>query len=473
MAMARGIRLFVGQKVRQLRLDNRMDQKAMAALLGISISYLSQLENDDRPLTAKVKAALASAFPLDWTAFDERHEEQLLGAFNWALSDPVAGSPRPDAERAERVHLQFPDFAARYVELHHQLRQTEARLAMVEEAVGADIQPASRAPWERVRDWFQAKDNYVHEIDVAAEDLNSALCLNGTNVAARLVSALKDRHAVTSRLSETDATSVCAFDGERGILTVSAALPAPSRTFQLAAHLMRLELGADIASVIADAQLDDTASNQLLLIALTNYAAAALLMPYGAIRQCAKDARYDVDPIARQYGVSFEQACQRLATLQRQGQRGLPLFFARTDMAGNLSKRFSATQLQFGRFGGSCPLWAVHEAAAIPDRIVTQLAEMPDGTRYVTMARGLVKPSGSYTRPPRRYAIALGCEARHAGHFVYADRLNLTDEAGAMPIGPSCRLCPRQGCEQRAFPPLDRPLHADSENRGILPYFFS
>ena len=56
--MPRGIRLFVGQKVRQLRLDARMDQAAMARLLGISVSYLSQLENDDRPLTAKVTVSL-------------------------------------------------------------------------------------------------------------------------------------------------------------------------------------------------------------------------------------------------------------------------------------------------------------------------------------------------------------------------------------------------------------------------------
>ncbi|MBB5986388.1 transcriptional regulator with XRE-family HTH domain [Sphingobium sp. B1D3A] len=140
--MSRGTRLFVGQKVRQLRLDNRMDQKAMARLLDISVSYLSQLENNDRPLTAKVKAALASAFPLDWSAFDERQEEQLLGAFNWALANPGLGSPPPDPERAERLHLHYPDFAARYVELHHALRQTQERLAMMEEAIASDAAPA-------------------------------------------------------------------------------------------------------------------------------------------------------------------------------------------------------------------------------------------------------------------------------------------------------------------------------------------
>jgi predicted transcriptional regulator/transcriptional regulator with XRE-family HTH domain len=468
--MARGTRLFVGQKVRQLRLDSRMDQAAMARLLGISVSYLSQLENDDRPLTAKVKAALAGAFPLDWSAFDERQEEQLLGAFNWALANPGLGSPPPDPERAERLHLHYPDFAARYVELHHALRQTQERLAMMEEAIGSDGAPNARAPWETVRDWFHEAGNYIHELDVAAEDLSGQLALDGADNAARLAEALEQRHQCTSRLSENDATMMRAFDADGQQLTVNAALPAPSRTFQLANQLMQFELGGAMARIVADAQLGDPVADQLLLLGLANYAVGALLMPYGAFRQAARDLRHDIDPLARRFGVSFEQACHRLSTLQRPGMRGIPFFFCRVDMAGNITKRHSATRLQFARFGGGCPLWGVHEAVAIPDRIVVQLVEMPDGMRYVSMAKGLVKPSGSYARTPRRYAVALGCEIEHAANFIYADGLRLTDEAAATPIGMSCRLCPRTSCDQRAFPPLDRPIRIERGHRGIVPY---
>jgi len=471
MAMARGNRLFIGPKVRQLRLDARMDQKAMAALLGISVSYLSQLENDDRPLTAKVKAALASAFPLDWTSFDERQEEQLLGAFNWALSDPGAGMPL-EAERAERIHLQFPDFAARHVDLHHALRAARERLAMLDEAIGAEAE-APRSPWELTRDWWHQAGHYVHDLDIAAEDLHAELGLNGANNGARLAAALAERHGCRSRLSETDAGTLRAYDASSNILTVSAALPVPSRAFQLAVQLMLLEQGEAMRGIVADAQLGDPAAEGLLLLGLANYAAGALVMPYGAFRAAARALRHDIEPLSRQFGTSFEQACHRLVTLRRAGQRGMPVFFARVDMAGNISKRLSATRLQFGRFGGNCPLWAVHEAAAIPDRIVAQLIEMPDGMRYVTMAKGLVKPSGSYARPPRRYAVALGCEAEHAAHFVYADGLRLADEAAAVPIGPGCRLCPRIGCDQRAVPPLDRPIHVDPDHRSIIPYHFS
>ena len=184
----------------------------------------------------------------------------------------------------------------------------------------------------------------------------------------------------------------------------------------------------------------------------------------------ARDLRHDIDRLRLRFHVSFEQCCHRLSTLQRARARGIPVFFCRVDMAGNITKRHSATRLQFGRFGGACPLWIVHEAVAIPDRIHVQLAEMPDGIRYVSVAKGLVKPSGSYYRPPRRYAVALGCEATHADEFIYADGLNLASEEAVAKIGASCSICPRDGCDQRAFPPSDKAIHVDPARRDLVPY---
>src|SRR3546814_6701555 len=105
-------------------------------------------------------------------------------------------------------------------------------------------------------------------------------------------------------------------------------------------------------------------------------------------------------------------------------------------MAGNITKRHSATRLQFARYGGTCPLGNVHEAVAAPGRILVQIVETPDGVRYVSMAMGLVKESGSYSEPDRRFAVALGCEASFASQFVYADGMQV-DSAPATPIASS------------------------------------
>lgn len=447
-----------------------MDQAAMARLLGISVSYLSQLENDDRPLTAKVKAALAAVYPVDWAAFDDREGEQLLGAFVHALAQPdVPGAPM-EPERIEKLHLQYPEFAARYVDLHRAFRQTHERLNMVEEAIANDMAPHARMAWEAVRDWFHDGGNYVHELDCLAEDIHASLGGDNRLSEDALVQALEAMQGVSVIVGETHGLRLRAYDDAARRLFVNAALPGESRKFLVAHRLMQGEAAPIISGIVAKAALAAPGADKLLAVGLANYAAGALLMPYMRFRSSARTVRHDIDRLARQFGVSFEQACHRLSTLQRPGARGIPFFFCRVDMAGNITKRHSATRLQFARFGGACPLWIVHEAVAIPDRIVTQLGETPDGVRYVSMAKGLVKPSGSYARAPRRYAVALGCEIEHAANFIYADGMQLHDEAAATPIGVTCRLCPRQSCDQRAFPPTDRPIRVDPDNRDVVPY---
>ena len=55
--------------------------------------------------------------------------------------------------------------------------------------------------------------------------------------------------------------------------------------------------------------------------------------------------------------------------------KGIPFFFVRVDQAGTITKRHSATRLQFARFGGACPLWNVHRAFETPGHFLRQLAE--------------------------------------------------------------------------------------------------
>ena len=148
----------------------------------------------------------------------------------------------------------------------------------------------------------------------------------------------------------------------------------------------------------------------------------------------------------------------------------MPFFFVRVDQAGTITKRHSATRLQFARFGGACPLWNVHQAFEQPERFLRQLAETPDGVRYLCLSRAVSKPGGSFHAPVQRYAIQLGCEIRHAESLVYADGMDIGRRTAFEPIGISCRICERRDCHQRAVPPLERPLSVDPDTRGVLPY---
>ena len=454
-------RLFAGHEVRALRARVAASQAQLAASLGISVPYLSQIESNDRPLTPPVLLALARAYPDDWAGVAGSDEPMLIAAAA-AASDPSVGDPLTEAGLRRAVEQQ-PQLARRMVAIHDAYRRSQEQLRILDDHVDAGTGDASRLPWEEVRDWFHAAGNYIDPLDRAAEGLAAT---TGGAFAARLGEA----YGVTVETMDSGGHQLRAYDPVTRRLRIDGALPPESATFLLAHSLVRLEMRAAIDTIIAGAGLRFDASRQLLAIGLANYAAGALTMPYARFRAAAHGVRHDIDRLRRAFGVSFEQACHRLSTLQRPGAAGIPLFFLRVDMAGNITKRHSATRLQFARFGGACPLWVVHEAVAIPDRILVQRAEMPDGTRYVSMAKGLVKPSGSYARSPRRYAVALGCEEGDAGDFIYADGLQAQEPT---PIGISCRICPRHACDQRAFPPAGTTLDIDPDVRAVVPYGFA
>ncbi len=461
-------RIFAGDRLKALRAERGLNQAAMGELLGISTSYLSQLEHDDRPLTPALIERLSRRFPLDWREIGAGQSETRLAALREANADPLFPEPVDPAQLA-RFAEQQPALAERFIALHEAYRRSGQRLQMVDEALSAETGSVARLPWEEVRDWFHLENNYVDSLDRAAETLARTLTPRAPTPAIGAIEAyLKD--ALSISLIYSGQAGLRSYDAEMGHLTVDPGQPAESRRFQLAHQLAALALKDEISAVVEGARLNSAASRQLLFVGLCNYAAGALLMPYRRFRAEAREVRHDIDRLAQLFGTSFEQTCHRLSTLQRDDAKGVPFFFCRVDMAGNITKRHSATRLQFARFGGACPLWIVHEAVAIPDRILVQLAETPDGVRYVSMAKGLVKPSGSYDRAPRRFAVALGCEAEHAGEFIYADGLDLTAERAATRIGISCRLCPRPDCDQRAFPPSDRPIAVDPDQRGVVPY---
>jgi hypothetical protein len=468
--MSKPYRLFAGQRLRALRLEHGLRQAEMASMLGISVPYLSQLEHDDRPLTPAVQAALATVFPVEWDAVEQDSAARRIAALREAVADPLFDSAPLPPEQITRIAEQQPALADRFIALHSAYRHAGERVQIVDDAMASDSAGGGRLPWEEVRDWFHRAGNYIDPLDRAAEALADRL--RGRALSPEI-------EAIERHLREALSVSIVYRDGDGGLrdfdatmghLVIDRGLPQESRRFQLAHQLAALALDGEMRSVIAAAELRTAAARQLLLVGLANYAAGALLMPYGLFREAARATRHDIDRLRQQFDVSFEQACHRLSTLQRLGERGVPFYFCRVDMAGNITKRHSATRLQFARFGGACPLWIVHEAVAIPDRILTQLTETPDGLRYVSMAKGLVKPSGSYARAPRRYAVALGCEITHARDFVYADGMDLASPQAATHIGISCRLCPREDCEQRAFPPSDRDIVVDPDRRDTVPY---
>ncbi len=470
---------FMGVRLRSLREQRGLTQSALAQSLALSPSYVNQLENNQRPLSVPVLLKLQAALGVDLQWFSEDDEARLLAQLQEAVADSGPGAPIANAE-LQALAQQMPDVAQRMIDLHRLARDARERLEMLAGDLGdrdtlQQVAPAQ--PHEAVRDFFYARHNHIAELDALAETLHAELQPPSTragDLAPLLQRLLAQRHGVTVlNAPASDAGlehGLRRFDPERRTLHLQAELEPGQRSFQLGVQLGLLEAGPLMAQLVATGGFDNDAARALARIGLASYFAGALVLPYGRFRAAAEALRYDIDLLARRFGVGFETACHRLSTLQRPDAPGVPFFFIRVDRAGNISKRQSATDFHFSRTGGTCPLWNVYEAFAQPGKVLTQLAQMPDGRTYLWIARCIRNPTGGHGAPEREFAVALGCDQRQAGRLVYSRGLALDDAAASTPIGPGCKLCPRPDCAQRAFPALGRRLHINENERLRAPY---
>lgn len=459
-------KLYAGAKLREMRNRLSLTQKDFATKLGVSLPYLNQMENNNRPVSTTVVLALAQEFGLDVTELSSGDSERLVSDMREALADPVFTDNQPPLADLRLSASNAPALARAFLALHQAYRQTHERLASLDEALGREDARIEASPWEEVRDFFHYCDNYIDAVDRAAERFAGDETAKG-DMRSRVTAALE--HAgITLRLE--DMAGLRSYDAERKELRISNRASPQTQVFQILLQMALLHQNDLLEATLDFAKFQTEEARAIAKIGLANYFAGAALMPYGRFLAAAQSDRHDLELLATRFGASIEQVAHRLSTLQRPGAKGIPFFFVRVDQAGTITKRHSATRLQFARFGGACPLWNVHRAFETPGQFLRQLAETPDGVRYISLARDVSKPGGSFGSPVRRYAIALGCEVRHADALVFADGMDVTTDGAYEPIGISCRICERTDCHQRSVPPLERRLSVNADERSVLPY---
>ncbi|OYV26337.1 MAG: XRE family transcriptional regulator [Acidocella sp. 20-63-7] len=459
-------KIFAGDRLKRLRERAGLKQSALALKLGISASYLNQIESDQRPVTASLLGRLAGVLNVPVTYFADSEDARRESQLREALGDPLfRANPAALAEVHALVRA-APAFAEAFMSLYR------AHSSQREQFQPDQNFLPPRFPYDEVRDWVQSRHNHFETLDRAAEAVFEARKFNSATLREDLRRYLRDMHGITTAsLPGLLAQGVFwrLHKGSRRLFLAEDAA-AESEIFWLAHVVGQLEHRGLIERELRRTKFSSDESLGLARIALANYFAGALMMPYGPFHAAAQAMRYDIQRLQRGFGASFEQVCHRLSTMQRPDLPGIPFYFAKTDIAGNILKRSSATRFQFAQFGGPCPLWNVYRAFAHPGEVLVQLAATPDNATYLNIARTVGRGGGSYLSRPRAVAVVLGCEIRYAAQTVYAAGLDLSNPERADPIGPGCRACERTNCRHRSVPPLGRTLDMGTAERGVVPY---
>ncbi len=469
--MARDSRpLYVGPRIRRIRRGLGLTQAQMAAELDVSPSYITLIERNQRPLPAELLLRLAETYGLDLGAFASG-EDETFAQLEAMLVDPIFQDLSLGKEDVRDLLSANPAMGEAVAALYGAYRSATAATLEARAAGGAG---AKADPVEEARDFIAEARNYFPALDEAGEETAAALAAAKTGLMEALAERFEKRHGLKLRILPAD-IMVGAYrrhDRHRRQLMISEALDQASRVFQAALQLALIEARDALDAIVNKASFESDAGRRLARAALANYYAGAIIFPYRRFLQSAEELKYDVEALGRRFGASFEQVCHRLTTLQRPGAEGVPFFFLRFDAAGNVSKRFSGGVFPFARYGGSCPVWNIHEAFRTPRKTVTQIAQLPDGDAYFSIARTVHGGAGGFGAPSAERAVALGCELKHADRLVYAQGID-PDAAARAEIGVTCRLCSRPACAARAHPPLERRLIIDEHRRLATPFSFA
>lgn len=465
---------YVGTRLRQLRKERDLSQAALAAALDLSASYVNQIEHDVRPLTVSVLTRITEIFGVDATFFSRDDDSRLLAEIQSVLADEEHSSTQLDLQELAQLVDSHPSVARRLVDMHQRYRNVRDKLTLATDSQRlAPGQQALSMPHEEVRDFFYARQNYLDDLDRWAENLAADLNVEQFGIRATehaLSERLRSRHNI--RISTAaDADGVLhRMNLESGTLELANFLTSGQRAFRMASELAQLEADQLISDLVLEGPFTSEASRNLARRGIASYAAAATLMPYTLFHSEAETCGYDIQYLIHLFGVGYETVASRLSTLQRANLRGVPFTFVRVDRAGNMSKRQSANGVHFTNAGGTCPLWSIYDTFSQAGTVIRQHVSMPDGRKYLWIARTVHHHRGRFNDTEKTFAIGLGCEVRDAHRTVYAEGLDLDDEDTATPIGNGCRTCPRRNCSQRAFPPIHETITIDAHQSSIAPY---
>jgi predicted transcriptional regulator/transcriptional regulator with XRE-family HTH domain len=436
----------LGGRIQRLRRSKSLSQAQLARALGISPSYLNLIEHNRRHITVELLLTLARYFQVDATELAEADRSQLAGHLMEVFGDDCFTD-------LELTNHDIQDLATSNAKIGHAVVRLFDSYSSARRALSPGVEHTGngRGSIEWVSDFLQAHSNYFPALEAAADRVRSDMDLAADAPESGLKSYLYNTFGIRWRVEAAPMDTSQIFDADRNEIVTSDMLPPETAVFVAARRLGYLAAEANIEELLVDAALPPE-SAIIARDALAGYFAAALLMPYPAFFNACKDMRYDVDRIARRFKVSFEQVCHRMTTLQRPGLKGVPLHLIRTDIAGNISKRFSISGIYIPRHSGACPRWNVYSAFLHPQEINIQISQMPEGDRYLCIAKSLTKGGYRHNAPRRHLSIGLGCHISQASALIYADGIDTDNPEKIVPIGVGCRSCPRLNCEQRAHP---------------------
>ncbi len=466
--------LKIGPKIKAFRRQLGLQANKFAEQLGISPTYLNLIEGGKRKIDGDLLIKISKDLRVELSDLTSKSDINLENDISELLDDQLFEDLDILGPEVKDLVSTNPKIARALIKLGDNFKQKDHEIVNKVENISGKIIDSRKAsfPGEVISDFLQENKNYFPKLEDFANKIFNNVQKNNRTRYIALCDYLKKEYSITVKdvIPEEEKPFSKIFNKSKKELLLSDYNSLETKKLHAAAQIAQEGAIDIITDYLSNFNFPSDESKRLTQVALLNYCGAAILMPYKLFHSECKKLKYDLELLQNTFATSFEQVAHRVTCLQDPKLPGIPFHMLRTDIAGNISKRFSLSGIEIPRYGGACPRWNVYSAFTRPGVIQAAVSKMTNGEKYVCIARTVEKGVGRYGQSKSILSIGLGCEAKYAKEFVYTENLDISDKKTEIPIGVSCRTCDRLDCSQRAFPPLHKKFDVDINTRGVSVY---
>jgi XRE family transcriptional regulator, fatty acid utilization regulator len=466
--------LKIGPKIKAFRRQLGLQANKLAEELEISPSYLNLIEGGKRKIDGDLLLKVCEKLNIQLSDLTTKSDINLENTISEILDDKLFEDLDILGPEVKDLVGTNPKIGRALVRLGDILKKKDHELInKIEKLSGKIVDNRKNSfPGEVISDFLQENKNYFPRLEEFANKVFEKIQVNNRTRYIALCEYLKKKYSITVKdtIPEDGKPFSKIFNKKKKELLLSDYSSLETKKLHAASQIAQEGASKEIDQYLSSFNFPSEESKRLTQVALLNYCGAAILMPYKLFHSECKKLKYDLELLQNTFATSFEQVAHRVTCLQDPKLPGIPFHMLRTDIAGNISKRFSLSGIEIPRYGGACPRWNVYSAFTRPGVIQAAVSKMTNGEKYVCIARTVEKGVGRYGLSKSILSIGLGCEAKYAKQFVYTENLDISDKKTEIPIGVSCRTCDRLDCSQRAFPPLHKKFDVDINSRGVSIY---
>ena len=423
-------RRLTGSRIREKRLDLGIRQATLAEDVGISPSYLNLIEHNRRRIGGKLLGDLARALGVEVALLTEGADSDLLDQMRSAAG--LAGE-LADVARAEELAARFPGWAALIAAQARRISTLDTHLRSLRDRLTHDPHLATS----------------LHEVISAVTAIRStaSILVGQEKLDADWQRRFHENiHADSLRLAQNSEALIAYLempgDDSAGV-PLTPLEQVETYLARTGFHIAALEGGrGDIDAVVAGSGLTGPAA-QLLAIHCRQYKEDAKALPLADFTAACQQTKYDPARLAQGSGSGLARVLRRMAALPSDAGHP-PMGLTIADASGALRLIKPVPGFAMPRGGGGCPLWPVFGAFSRPSQPIRAEVALPGAVAQRLLCYAIAEPGP--------------IDSFDATPILLATMLVLPDPPDTgltpIPVGPTCRICPRAGCLARREPAM-------------------